>query len=77
MGSDNCTTKRMEGLTNAVVSTPGVTFTYAPADIQGLADTSQPVRANLGGSPSSLQIGPSRGGGLSGRQSRMLAAGSR
>ena len=51
----------MEGLTNAVASTPGVTFTYAPADIQGLADTVQSGRQNVGTSSApQVQMGPPR-----------------
>jgi len=51
----------MEGLTNAVASTPGVTFTYAPADIQGLADAVQSGRQNVGTSSApQVQMGPPR-----------------
>jgi len=57
----------MEGLTNAVASTPGVTFTYAPADIQGLADAVQSGRQNVGTSSApQVQMGPPRAGGLTG-----------
>jgi len=53
----------MGGLTNAVASKPGVTFTYAPADIQGLADAVQSGRQNVGTSSApQVQMGLPRVG---------------